>query len=164
MSSTQDDLGQQLTTALLAKFPSFIFIRDTSAASVAHSTLQRIVSEQASVYFAFVDCIACFTQRILFDSILYGVLDRLPDPDVSSKRAFLSEQKNENVDDFLHNTRALFANVDLSSAKGTPGDMLKIAVVLERAERLKETLPRLVHPLSRLQELVRFDRLFRRTN
>ncbi|KAL5521206.1 hypothetical protein ACEPAG_9129 [Sanghuangporus baumii] len=159
-SSTQGELELQLRTIITAKFPSFIFIRDTSSANVAQLTLRQVSSEQLSSsrpVFAFVDCIACFTQRLLFDSILYDLLDCCSESDADAKRAVLTNKKNDIIDDFLHNIRALFPNAKLTTTLDEKDDPLKIILVLEHAERLKETLPRLIHPLSRLQELTELN-------
>ena len=74
---------------------------------------------------------------------------------------------NENMDTFLHGLRAAHADLclknDLGKGKGKGKERaggyehVRLVIVVERAERLKDSLPELLVPLTRLAELVSLD-------
>jgi len=71
------------------------------------------------------------------------------------------ERYNENVDAFVHGLRAVSAELSASGkgkGKGKEqegmGEEVRLVIMVERAERLKDNLPDLVVPLTRLAELV----------
>ncbi|EJD07730.1 uncharacterized protein FOMMEDRAFT_144006 [Fomitiporia mediterranea MF3/22] len=165
MSSVQDTLGRQFATLLRAQYPPFIFVRDLSAADVACSLLRSILeadiqakpeAERKPLY-AIIDCIACFNARLLFDSILIALINCLPTSECTAKQELFTTQRNETFDDFLHNIRLLFPGSSFPSSSLGSGSIepVKIVLIFKQAERLKDTLPRFVHPLSRLQERTR---------
>lgn len=141
MSPTKaDELQLQFESIFSSAYPSFVYIQDISGTDVARGAIASALGPDAeSPAVAFVDCTSCFSQRLLFDTILNALM---------RARHGSGMARNDSMDDFLHNLRELFRGG--SSTKQT-----KIVVVFDHVEKLKETMPRLVHPLSRLQELVR---------
>lgn len=115
-------MAEHIDVLLGASHPTFIYVNDPTSLRL---TSARIASVLTKHIFAHVNAVACFTPRILYDSVL---------------NSFGSEGKwNENLDAFLHGLRAV--------TKGR-----KLVLFLEKPERL---LSDLVIPLSRLAELVR---------
>ncbi|KAF5324478.1 hypothetical protein D9611_004546 [Ephemerocybe angulata] len=123
-----------------------------------------------------VDAIRSYSPRLLFESLIHSLVGHEPGwddgcPNWSGDREG-DFRWNENVDAFLQGLRAAHAHLcaqDTSSkfmdgnknAKGkTKGDLfdgVRLVLVVERAERLKDTMPELLVPLARLQELARLD-------
>ena len=145
------DLELQFETIFTSAYPSFIYIQDLSGADVAREAINSVLDsgfsgdyeiEIEEPAFAFVDCVSCFSQRLLFDTVLNTLLNHLLTGES------VDMVRNDSMDDFLHNLRALFRD---SSSTRQPN----VVFVFEHAEKLREMNPRLVHPLSRLKELVR---------
>jgi origin recognition complex subunit 5 len=115
-------MAEHLDVLLTASYPTFIYINDRTSIRLTYTSIASIIYKYP---FARVNAVACFTPRLLYDSILnsYGC----------------DGKWNENLDAFLHGLRAV--------AKGR-----KLVLLLEKPERL---LPDLIVPFSRLAELVR---------
>ena len=133
-------------------------------------------SESAcKVHYACVDAIACFTPKLLYEAIIHSLVDWEPtwedgcaiwaaDDDANVVRW------NENLDTFVHGLRAAHRNLCERAGVRVDGkekgkgkdeseedggyDNVRLVIVVERAERLKEDHPELLVPLTRLAELV----------
>ena len=161
--------------------PPFIYINDPVSprvtAEVVDYTLKTLdVSPRPStkIRYAKVNAISCFSARLLYDSIL-NTLSRWNaswDNGCTNWNTGNEERWNENFDGFIHGLCALHAQLSggegerFENGKGKEkekklegGEEVRLVIVIERAERLKETLPDLIVPLTRLAELVR-DSLF----
>lgn len=156
--------------------PPFIYINDPVSprvtAEVVDYTLKTLdVSPRPStkIRYAKVNAISCFSARLLYDSIL-NTLSRWNaswDNGCANWNTGNEERWNENFDGFIHGLCALQAQLSggegerFDNGKGKEkekkleGEEVRLVIVIERAERLKETLPDLIVPLTRLAELVR---------
>jgi origin recognition complex subunit 5 len=161
--------------------PPFIYINDPicprPTASVVDHLLESLSDvapgSQSNIRHAKVNAVSCFSARIFYDSVL-NTLARWNaswDHGCANWNTGNGERWNENFDGFVHGLCALHAQLlndgGEHSGKGKgkrkeePEDV-RLVIVVERAERLKETLPDLIVPLARLAELVR-DMLFMST-
>ncbi|KAI5117604.1 hypothetical protein M0805_006717 [Coniferiporia weirii] len=163
-----DDLVCQLRTILPAASPSFIIIKDSCATGRTGAVLRDVltslaedVSESTKLAFAVVNCVACFTQRLLFDTILDALaVSCVSRSDRREAIEALASPRNDNLDGFLHCLRAIFSAAEGTSVNSTSANndsLSKLVLVFERAERLRESLPKLTIPLTRLQELTGKD-------
>lgn len=142
-----DDLKLQFETILASAYPPFIYVQDLSGANVAREAMDNVLDhcltdELVKPAVVFVDCISCFSHRLIFDTILNTLIKH------RHTEEFSEMVRNDSMDDFLHNLCGLFRAS--SSAR-----QMNIVIIFEHAEKLKEMNPRLIHPLSRLRELVR---------
>lgn len=107
----------------------------------------------------------CFTARAFYDKALNALAGFQPNwEDGSENWSDESGQRwNESVDGFVHGLRAVYADAVNMGKEGEgsqqTGDRrgdsdVRMILVIERAERLKDTLPDLLVPLTRLAELV----------
>lgn len=128
-----------------------------------------------------IDAVSTFTNRLLFESVINslagwdvtwedGCSNWNPNADQDEE---LDPRWNENVDTFIHALRAVYAylcrqhGILRGKGKGkaiqndSTSENIRLVIVIERAERLKETIPELVVPLTRLGEMVySFSRLY----
>jgi origin recognition complex subunit 5 len=165
-------------SALVSLYPPpFIYINDPITprvtASVVDSTLENLPDStpglSEKVQHATVNAISCFSARLLYDSVL-NALSRWNtswDDGCANWNTGNDERWNESFDGFIHGLCALHAQLADEadeSGKGrgkrngkerSAGTEVRLVIVIEHAERLKQTLPDLIVPLSRLAELVR---------
>ena len=123
-----------------------------------------------------VDAVSTFTNRLLFESVINslagwditwenGCSNWHPNSDQEGEQE-IDPRWNENVDTFVHALRAVHGHLcrqhGISRGKGkgkaiqndSTSENIRLVIVIERAERLKETNPELVVPLTRLAEMV----------
>lgn len=119
-----------------------------------------------------IDAVSTFTNRLLFESVINSLAgwdvtweDGCSNwhPNVEQGEQELDPRWNENVDTFIHALRAVHGYLcrqhGISQGKGKEKSIqndssIRLVIVIERAERLKETNPELVVPLTRLAEMV----------
>ncbi|THH05550.1 hypothetical protein EW145_g4711 [Phellinidium pouzarii] len=160
---SQDDLVHEFQSILPEEFPSFVFVRDAFAVGRTSAILRDVLtslaentSESGNLAFVVANCVACFTQRLLFDTILDSLATLYP-PDSEKRIAeTLVNHRNDSLDGFLHCLRSFFSEMgsyseDAGAAKHY--GFSKVVLVFKRAERLRDSLPKLIIPLTRLQEL-----------
>lgn len=120
------------------------------------------------------DARACFSQRLLFKRLMHTLIDQeeqdwndgLPKSDTLTNGEL---RWNENLDSFLQGLRVarnrlLAEHVQHSNGggkgkgkeKATQYTDVRLVLLVEHAERLKESMPEMLVPLSRFRELVRF--------
>ncbi|KZP22268.1 hypothetical protein FIBSPDRAFT_931258 [Athelia psychrophila] len=121
--------------------------------------------ESPRVRFAHVNAVACFTARVFYDTVLNALADFQRSWEEGSENWNRADGNgggngmrwNDSVDEFVHGLRAVHADaVDMGRDKGkgmNGGVDVQMVLVVERAKRLKETLPDLLVPLTRLAEL-----------
>ena len=176
-----ETVKSHLAALLLSYPPPFIYVHDPDnvrlTTAAIRSTLAHLASgstELVDLKYASVNAVACFSPRILFDTALNALAGWTPDwrdgaqnwqgPPGAEARRY-----NENFDSFVHGLQAISsgASAPRSSAGGangagkgktraqerTPGSQ-RMVLIVERTERLKDNLPDLVAPLSRLAEMV----------
>lgn len=172
----------ELGTLLSMHPPPFIYIQDIESIRTTFSvvdTLLRDLSDEScsistgvKICYARVDAIACFNARLFYEAIINSLVQFEPswEDGCGNWESAVETRWNENMDAFLHGLRA--AHVDLclknlpgngkGKGKETAGEYehVRLVIVVERAERLKESLPELLVPLTRLAELVSLDLLY----
>jgi origin recognition complex subunit 5 len=150
----------------------FIYVHDPVAtrltARVVPCVLQSVAQSQRLRY-AQISAVACFTPRLLYDSILNSLADWHVswDDDCENWTAQDHNQRwNESMDTFIHGLQAIskLPNEMGRKEKGkmqvtNPKDA-RMVIVFDRAEKLKETLPDHIVPLTRMAELVRVQYKF----
>ncbi|KAG6901780.1 hypothetical protein C0995_008026 [Termitomyces sp. Mi166 len=171
-----EELCDELST-LIANFPPpFIYINDTVCPRIAGSIVATLLDKiertdpgpSKRVHFAKVNAVACFTARVLYDSILNALTKWDPDWNDGCANWSLegdTQRYNENFDGFIHGLRAVSSYLrEKVKGKGKGKERMKsevddvrFVIVVERAERLKETLSELLVPLTRLAELTQLD-------
>lgn len=146
-----EDFSQELSTLISTYPPPFMYICDPIASRMTTSVLNSTISlscensrsaADPDVYHVHVDAAVCFTQRLLFDTIL----NSLPSPGSGLDS---SERWNDSWDSFLHGLQFLHSKQREMSSKD-----VRFVVSIEQAHRLKEKLPDSIIPLTRLSELV----------
>lgn len=188
-SSLQDALSaspeyetatSELSALLVSYPPPFIYVHDQDnirlTAATIRSTLTDLVSGSADILdlrCAFLDAVACFSPRILFDTALNALAGWTPRWDDGAQNwqghpGADARRYNENIDAFIHGLQAISTGATATtSSTGVNGGgkgkaraqerqpaACRMVLIVERAERLKDNLPDLVVPLTRLAELV----------
>ncbi|KAI0701668.1 putative origin recognition complex, subunit 5-like protein [Earliella scabrosa] len=168
-------------SALLSSYPPpFIFIHDPENIRLTISVIRTALANLSSIpgddalKYACLDAVACFTPRLLFDSALNALAGWAPDWQTNaanwhSTTGGENRRFNENFDAFVHGIQAITADASASEpklngsgkgkrkAKEDGSRRPRMALVIERAERLKDNLPELLVPLTRLTELSQTD-------
>ncbi|KAF8962111.1 origin recognition complex subunit 5 C-terminus-domain-containing protein [Flammula alnicola] len=169
----------ELGTLLSMHPPHFIYIQDTETTRTTSTVVDTVLrdlskappsSNPFKICYARVDSISCFTSRLFYETIINALVGWEPswEDGCGNWNADIDVRWNENMDTFLHGLRAAHLHlcrrngISPSSAdkgKGKEGGHqdVRLVVVVERAERLKESLPELLVPLARLAELSRLD-------
>lgn len=165
------DLASQITALTSSYPPPFIFVHDPHTPRVASTTvcaaLARLQQDHAGLALAHLKCDACFTPRLLYDTALNALAGWVPRwedgcANWTGPLEGTSQRYNESVDGFTHGLRAVWNQLQRERAgegadgqpNGRAGAELRLVLVLENAERLRETMPDLLAPLARLAELV----------
>ena len=71
-----EELVQQVTSLVNSPNPSFAYIYDSQTPENTRNILQCILARSTStgagtnIVYAFINCVACFSQRLLFDTTL----------------------------------------------------------------------------------------------
>lgn len=139
----------------------FLYITDRHNPRITASLLNQIYlngGDCSRARFAHINATACFTARLLYDTILNALAgwevawengcQNWPDED--------GKRYNDSIDSFLHGLRNLRNKFREGKAKGngsTVDEEPTMVLLVERAERLKDNLPDLIVPLTRLAEL-----------
>ncbi|THG94427.1 hypothetical protein EW026_g7049 [Hermanssonia centrifuga] len=145
-----EEFKYQLNSLISTYPPSFIYIHDPAAPRVTGSVIRSILndltrSDEVHLSYAQINAVSCFNPRLLFDTILNALAEWSPSweegcSNWSGPAEFQGHRFNESFDAFLHGLRAIRTSIET-----------------KRAERLKETMPELLVPLSRLSELSQVD-------
>lgn len=143
----------ELAFLLSSSPPPFIFITDpfgprTTAKAVA-STLSSLSDD---VRFVNINAVTCFTSKLFYDAVLNGLAAWTPRWDAGCANwpgTSNFARYNESLDAFIHGIKAVHASLV------SGGGPTRLVIAIEQAERLKERLPEIVVPLTRLAELVR---------
>lgn len=160
-----------ITTLASTYLPPCIYITDANNTRITASVIDAIflgasaIPDAPPTLYAHVNAVACFTPRVFYDSVLNALAGWEPSwangcqvwPGDDSQRY------NDSIDSFLHGLRRIqleraddpFRGKGKGKGKGTTNAQdPSMVILIERAERLSESLPELVVPLSRLAELV----------
>jgi origin recognition complex subunit 5 len=142
--------------------PPLIYLHDPHEHFNYHTAYSSIRSAQKT--FLAIDCTECISQRVLFSRILNGL---------SGWRAEWTENCESwggpvlgnwdaSFDAFAHALHVLWREMQkrvdraekTSEGSQLPGGSSSVVLVLEKCERLKDFVPSLFVPLTRLAELV----------
>lgn len=136
--------------------PPFMHICDPTTAVITEkllSDLLRLVQTHSGLLFVHIDATECITPKLLFDRILNGLADWVPDWEDGALNwiSTIGERYTENPDGFIHALQALHRHKSESENQKSPN----MVILVSKAERLKEFLPNIVTVLARLTDLVR---------
>ncbi|KAF5354089.1 hypothetical protein D9756_006949 [Leucocoprinus leucothites] len=151
--SGYDDFIQEVETLISTYPPPFIYVYDPISLRTTSTVLTKAISgirdnstdSGIEIYHVHVDAVTCFSQRLLFDTIINPLRSIDPDSD-------LSERWNDSWDSFLHGIRHLNDRRRRETQKD-----VRFIISIEQVQRLKEKLPDSIIPLSRLNELSQVD-------
>ncbi|OAX34000.1 putative origin recognition complex, subunit 5-like protein [Rhizopogon vinicolor AM-OR11-026] len=142
----------------------FLYITDRYNPRITASLLSQIYCNRADtldcphIRFARINAVACFTARLLYDTVLNALAGWKVTWDNGCQNwpGEDGQRYNDSIDSFLHGLRRL-RNIPWEGngqGKGKAAEEEPTMVLLiERAERLKDNLPDLIVPLTRLAEL-----------
>ena len=143
--------------------PPFVYIHDVATPHITSNVVSSVFSalpDKPPFLHATVNASTCFTARLLYDTVIRKLADWTPTWE-SGCQLWGDQRWNDNFDGFIHGLRAISAERSKRSTAKTRGQNIqstpKIAIVFERAESLKDYLPDLLVPLSRLGESVSLD-------
>ncbi|KAI0360740.1 hypothetical protein OH77DRAFT_1418741 [Trametes cingulata] len=180
-SSDYQIVTSHLSALLLSYPPPFIFIHDPENArltsSVVASTLELLASQNdaaVDLTYSCLNAVACFSSRVLFDTALNALARWTPDWENGALNWSASadgRRYNENFDAFVHGIQAIYADPETcarhanASGRGKGKEKAaeasqttrRMVLLIDRAERLKDNLPELIVPLTRLAELTQVD-------
>ncbi|KAG5645389.1 hypothetical protein DXG03_006342 [Asterophora parasitica] len=167
-----EQLSEEISSLVAFFPPPFLYINDATSPRVTGSAVASAVDDaqkrpdsSTRVQFAKVNAVACFTARLLYDSILNALTGWKPTWDEGCANWSLeadSQRLNDTFDGFIHGLCAVSAHLRQGKGKGKERMRLeeknvRLVIIIEHAERLKETLPELLVPLTRLAELTQLD-------
>ena len=167
-----EKLVSELCTLLPTYCPPFLYINDSMTVRITSEVVNSVLEALSPpICFAHVNGVACFTPRLLYDSVLNSLADWHVKWEDGCQNWSVDgglSRWNDSMDGFLHGLRALStfkgkASEEKEEAENTEQrmdrgqDQVRMVLVVNRPERLKETLPDLIVPLTRLAELVRCE-------
>ncbi|KAH9177639.1 putative origin recognition complex, subunit 5-like protein [Lactarius sanguifluus] len=182
-----DFLISQLITLVTTCPPTFTYVHDPYTTRVTASLVNALISSLSTVdarsfvpeddtiptiASAQVNAVACFTARLFYDTTLNRLAKWHPRWDDGCENwpgGFTGVRYNDSFDGFLHGLRVLHAQLSDDEAGRTPQrsrlkvkaqvrkNTVKMVLIIERAERIKDSLPELLVPLTRLAELSKVD-------
>lgn len=139
----------------------FLYITDRRNPRITASLLNQICRNSgdcSTTHFAHINATACFTARLFYDTVL-NALARWEVAWENGCQNWPGEdgkKYNDSIDSFLHGLRNLRNKSWEGKAKGNGrivDEEPNMVLLIERAERLKDNLPDLIVPLTRLAEL-----------
>jgi len=154
-----------ITTVASSFAAPFLYITDRHNPRITASVLDDIYNNKADasgsphVRFVHINAVACFTARLLYDT----VLNALAGWEVAWENGCQNwpgedgQRYNDSIDSFLHGLRRLRSTPWEGNDKGKGRAVEEgpaMVLLIERAERLRDNLPELIVPLTRLAELV----------
>jgi len=164
--SGYETVCEDLETLISTCPPPFLYIQDVESVKTTVAVIDALLRDISStsrsprICHARVDAIACFSSRLIYESIIHSLVGWSPswEEGCSNWCAENDLRWNENLDTFLHGLQAGHSHLHRQNGKGKQReeglDAVRIVVVVEHAERLKDTHPELIVPLTRLAELV----------
>lgn len=156
----------QLSNLITYYPPPFIFVHDPlnlrQCGLAVQSVIQHVTETEVvvTVSSAILDGISCFTPRLLYDTALNELAEWTPQWETGCSNwagpSDWGQRFNENLDGFIHGLKSLEAKL-LEKVNGKSEMGHRIVLVIQHADRLKDNMPDLIVPLTRLAELVSFD-------
>ncbi|KAF8884420.1 origin recognition complex subunit 5 C-terminus-domain-containing protein [Gymnopilus junonius] len=165
-----ENLADEFGTLISTYPPPFIYIQDTQALRTTLNAIDALLRDLSNlpasstnpskIYYSRVDCVASFTSRLFYEAVINTLVGWEPSWEDGcanwSAEGAVGGKWNESMDMFLHGLRAA-ASTCGSRIKSQSDYDVRFVIVVERAERLKESLPEIIVPLTRLSELSRID-------
>lgn len=136
MAINASGLPPELATLVLTHPPPFVYLNDPFSTAMTSEALVNLFTS-SEIAFARVDAIACFSPRILFDTVLAGFRRHLP-KEPTTQRVY--DKFNTSMDSFLEGLAVLSASLSK-----------RMFILVEHPERLKIEI---MVPLTRLTEMV----------
>ena len=148
------------TDLLKTSPPPFVYVHDVATPHITSSVVSSVLAafpETPPFLYAIVNASTCFTARLFYDTVIRKLANWTPAWE-SGCQLWGDQRWNDNFDRFIHGLRAVSAERSKRSTSKTRDQneqaTPKIVIVIERAESLKDHLPDLLVPLSRLAESV----------
>ncbi|KAF9531498.1 origin recognition complex subunit 5 C-terminus-domain-containing protein [Crepidotus variabilis] len=176
--------SEELGFLLSSTPPPFIYIQSFEALRTTFTVVDALLHDlsrrptgvdQPSIHCATVDAASCFTPRLFYEGVIHSLIDWIPEWEDGCSIWMPEESTtvrwNENLDTFVHGLvsaqaylRLRLSQTNSEKRKGKEPDTevgrnqnVRLVIVIERAEKLKEDHPELLVPLTRLAELARID-------
>ncbi|KIJ60166.1 hypothetical protein HYDPIDRAFT_117655 [Hydnomerulius pinastri MD-312] len=163
-----------LSTLASTYLPPFIYITDTNNPRVTASVIDSIFHNISSIpdcpptHYARINSVVCFTARVFYDTVLNALAGWKPSWENGCQNwpGDDAQRYNDSIDSFLHGLRRLRAELvdgptpngkGKGKASASSTEYPSLVILIERAERLSESLPELLVPLTRLAELSQVD-------
>ncbi|KAL1693168.1 origin recognition complex subunit 5 C-terminus-domain-containing protein [Schizophyllum commune] len=137
-------MATEVAPGLVSQEENLLQLESLLASSVPPPFIYQLASEDATIRYAVVNAVACFTARLLFDAIINDLADWTPDWE-NDCTSWGDGKWGENLDGFIHGLQTF-------SAEQKPSPRLIIA--LEHAERIPADL---LVPLTELAKLSRLN-------
>jgi len=118
----------------------YVYGRSATGKTAVVTALLAALAARGGVAFAHVDCIECFTPRLLFERALDQLTGTVP----QARTDWTTFARCDAPADFFRHLRRLEATPPVTRY-----------IVFDRAERLRDLGPTVLPALLRLQELVR---------
>ncbi|KLO12301.1 hypothetical protein SCHPADRAFT_424202 [Schizopora paradoxa] len=162
-----EELVQQVISLTTSPTPSFAYVYDAQTPENTRNMLQCVLARSTSacggmnIAYAFINCVACFSQRLLFDTTLNTLMKHRSTWNngfgLWEDGALEAGNWNDSLDGFFRGLNSCYAMLLKGGAADDrrPPVSTKIVLVFERPEKLKETLPGIVMPLARLHEMAK---------
>ena len=169
-----DNLIFQIASLVSTHPPPFIYVNDPTTSRITSDVVNTVLSNFSDPHselaphqqtrYAHVNAVACFTPRLFYDTVLNSLANWHVNWDDGCENWAPEGEKparNESLDSFIHGLKALHASLvkshldSGSTSKNSEEAPVKMVISITRAERLKESMPELIVPLTRLAELVR---------
>jgi len=154
------------TDLLTTSPPPFVYVHDVATPHITSSVVSSALAafpETPPFLHAIVNASTCFTARLFYDTVVRKLANWTPAWE-SGCQLWGDQRWNDNFDRFIHGLRAVAAERSKRSTTKTRDQneqaTPKIVIVIERAESLKDYLPDLLVPLSRLAESVSQDQTY----
>ena len=163
MTEGYEYLNHQLSSLITYYPPPFIFVHDPSNLRQCGEAIQSVIRDirdasVVSISCAILDGISCFTPRLLYDTALNELADWTPQWENGCSNwagpSDLGQRFNENLDGFIHGLKTLESTFSQGKRDANSKLEHRIILVVQHADRLKESMPDLIVPLTRLAELV----------
>ncbi|KAF9269119.1 hypothetical protein L218DRAFT_420523 [Marasmius fiardii PR-910] len=140
---------------------SFIYIHDLLCSPITSSYIDRALSGITNeltphIHHVVVNGVACFSSRILYDSVINGLLrwNYEWSEGCSNWSADDRQEKyNDSMDNFVHGLRAVSSYLRHEHEN----EDVRLVLIIEKPERIKDRMPEVLVPLTRLGELSRVD-------
>lgn len=151
----------ELQTLLMTHPPEFIYIQDTESTRTTAGVVDAILRDIATqsgfrIHTATVDPVTSFTARLFYETVINSLAGWTPtwEDGCGNWNADTDVRWNENIDTFVHGLRSVHDHLKNKEKRAGEENHVRLVIVVQRADRLKDSLPDLIVPLTRLAELV----------